>query len=146
MIVIGITGYILHLTHRYKERLTCITAMMIAMTTGMMSSLMVGTVLGIISGGQLEVPTISAVVAGMVVGYFIGRPISLMAALDGLIAGIMGGMMGAMLGVMVINPVKMVGFMALIYAIVMFVLIRLIREEIGMYKKEKLPARTSQHL
>jgi plastocyanin len=116
--------------------------MMISMTAGMMSSLLIGTVLGTLTEGQLVFPTINAVLAGMVVGFCTGKPISLMAALDGLMAGIMGGMMGAMLGVMVISqtPSIVVGFVDLIFVVVMLLLVKLIKEEADISKKQPVQA------
>ncbi|HEY0827030.1 MAG TPA: hypothetical protein VGE40_02960, partial [Bacilli bacterium] len=128
------SGLVMHLTNKYKEKLTCMTAMMIAMTSGMMASLVIGTILGTLMDGELLSPTMISVIAGMGIGYFTGRPITLMAALDGMLAGIMGGMMGAMLGVMVIyqSPQATILFMAVIFIVVMLVLVKLIREEAGL--------------
>jgi plastocyanin len=134
ILIIGFTSYVILFTHRYKDRFTCMAGMMIAMTTGMMSSLLVGSILGSLTQGQLVHPTILAVLVGMGVGYCTGIPISLMAALDGLLAGIMGGMMGAMLGVMVFSQSSsiMIGFVDVIFVVVMFLLIKLMKEEAGI--------------
>lgn len=139
--LIGLTGYTIILTHRYKQKLTCMAAMMIAMTAGMMSSLLLGTVLGTLYEGRLFVPTVLSMLVGMVVGFCTGKPISLMAALDGLLAGIMGGMMGAMLGVMITNeaPEKMTMVMNAIFIVVMLLIIRLIKEETGVIGKKDQP-------
>lgn len=60
-----------------------------------------------------------------------------MAAIDGMMSGIMGGMMGAMLGVMVLYqlPALMIGFINLIFIVVMFFLVKLIHEEAGVSQK-----------
>ncbi|WP_233532298.1 cupredoxin domain-containing protein [Paenibacillus alkalitolerans] len=62
-----------------------------------------------------------------------------MAAMDGLLAGIMGGMMGAMLGVMVIyqSPALIILFADVIFAVVMYLLIKLIHEEARVEPKKK---------
>lgn len=135
--IVVMTGYVAVLTYRYKEKLTCMAAMMIAMTAAMMSSLLIGTVLGTLTNGKLLLPTVLAVSTGMITGYFTGKPVSLMAALDGMMSGIMGGMMGAMLGVMVLYqlPILMIGFINLIFIVVMFFLVKLIREEAGVSEK-----------
>lgn len=130
--VIGMAVYIKLLVNRYREKLTCMTAMMIAMTSAMMTSTLFGTVLGILIGDML-VPTVAAVLAGMAVGYITGKPVSLMAAMDGMMSGIMGGMMGAMLGVMVYltSPRLMVAFMTAVTLVILVFLVRMIREEVG---------------
>ncbi|HWR42827.1 cupredoxin domain-containing protein [Sporomusa sp.] len=136
-IAIIVTGYVVVLTYRYKEKLTCMAAMMIAMTAAMMSSMLLGTVLGTLANGNLLLPTVMAVSTGMITGYFTGKPVSLMAAIDGMMSGIMGGMMGVMLGVMVLyqSPALMIGFINLIFIVVMFFLVRLIHEEAGVSEK-----------
>ncbi|MDT8900137.1 cupredoxin domain-containing protein [Anaeroselena agilis] len=133
-IAIIVTGYVMSLTYRYREKLTCMAAMMIAMTVAMMSSILIGAVLGTLANGSLLLPTVTAVSTGMIAGYFTGKPVSLMAAIDGMMAGIMGGMMGAMLGVMVLYqlPEYMIAFVNLIFLVVMFFLVKLIREEAGV--------------
>jgi heme/copper-type cytochrome/quinol oxidase subunit 2 len=138
IMALGLTSYVIIFTHRHKKKITCMAGMMIAMTTGMMSSLLVGTVLGTMTNGQLVIPTIYSMIVGMVVGYCTGTPISLMAALDGLLAGIMGGMMGAMLGVMVFSQSStlMIGFVDIVFVIVILLLIKLIKEETGMNQQD----------
>jgi hypothetical protein len=66
----------------------------------------------------------------MAVGNFTGKPIYLVASLDGLLAGIMGGICG-MLGAMAPpeNPVLIVGFMNVVFIVIMLFLLRLIRQE-----------------
>lgn len=132
--VAWMAGYTMVLTNKYKDKLTCMAGMMIAMTSGMMSSLVLGTVIGTMADGKLFLPTVIGVIAGMAIGYFTGKPITFMAGFDGLMAGIMGGMMGAMLGVMVNiqNPEMMILFMDVIFVIVMLLLVKLIREEAGV--------------
>jgi len=74
----------------------------------------------------------------MIIGYFTGKPVSLMAAIDGMMSGIMGGMMGVMLGVMVLYqlPALMIAFINLIFIVVMFFLVKLIHEEVGVSKRD----------
>lgn len=134
LLIVCMAGYTMVLTYRYKAKLTCMAGMMIAMTSGMMSSLVLGTVIGSMAEGKMLIPTIGAVIAGMAIGYFTGIPITPMAGLDGMMAGIMGGMMGAMLGVMVTiqNPEMMILFIDAVYVIVMLVLVKVIRQEAGV--------------
>lgn len=108
------------------------TGMVVAMTNSMMTSVAIGTFLGIsIQDKDLAIPTIIAVSIGMVVGYGTGRPISLMASLEGFSAGIMGGMMGAMLGVM-LSPQSaeiIVYFIDVINFFISVLLLRIMDEE-----------------
>lgn len=142
-LVVLLTSYCIYYTYQRREQLTCMAGMMIAMTTGMMSSITLGAILGVLFNHDLTFSTIIAVISGMVAGYLTGRPITLMAALDGLMAGVMGGMMGAMLGVMLLpnSSNLMILFVDFIFAIIMFLLIQLIDEESGGVKKETQPAR-----
>lgn len=115
------------------------TGMIISMTNSMMTSISLGTFIGIlIQDKDLTTPTIISVSIGMLVGYVTGRSISLIASLDGLTAGIMGGMMGAMLGVM-LQPKStevMIYFIDVIDVIVNVLLLRVIDEEIKTNQKE----------
>ncbi|MEO2074042.1 MAG: hypothetical protein ABGX20_01300 [Bacillus sp. (in: firmicutes)] len=97
-----LTSMIVFYTYINRKRFSQMTGMMISMVNSMMTSIAIGTILGIyVVDKDLTLPTMIAVTIGMLVGYFTGRPISLIAALEGMTAGIMGGMMGAMLGVMI---------------------------------------------
>lgn len=86
---------------RTRQKLTCMTGMMIGMCVGMMVSLTAGFAAGV----SLKIsPAVSVgVIVGITAGALAGAPVSFMAALDGIMAGLMGGMMGAMLGVMTVN-------------------------------------------
>jgi len=128
--VLGFTTYLFILVYRHRNILSRMIGMMVSMGSAMMASLLIGTVLGVLFQ-QLTVPIIYSVLIGMVVGNLTGKPIHLVASLDGLLAGIMGGMMGVMLGVMVApeNPVLMVGFMNIVFVVIMLFLLRLIRQE-----------------
>lgn len=138
VLVVLLTSYCIYYTYRQREQLTCMAGMMIAMTTGMMSSITLGTVLGILLNRDLTLSIIIAVIIGMISGYAAGKPITLMAAMDGLMAGVMGGMMGGMLGVMLLPHSSnfMVVFVDCIFVVIMFILLRLIDEESGAAKKE----------
>ncbi len=139
VLIVALTLYVTYYTYKNRKHLTCMAGMMIAMTNAMMSSVALGTILGVISDVELSTPTMIAVVFGMIVGYFTGKPISLMAALDGLGAGVMGGMMGAMLGVMLF-PTKVsitIVFILAVFVIVNIVLLKVIDEEISSRVKKK---------
>jgi hypothetical protein len=141
LIIPIIAAYVIFDVYQRRNKITCMTGMMIAMTIGMMVSICLGVLLGIYFDHDLTKSTIIAVVTGMIAGYAAGKPVSLMAALDGMLAGIMGGMMGAMLGVMLGIPTTMVWFINIIFAAVMFVLLQMIEEETGGVKKEREDAK-----
>ncbi len=102
-VVVIITSYIIIFTYRQKEKVTCTSGMMIAMTVAMNAGFYIGTILGVLGQHRMTEPTVFAVIISLIIGYLTGRPFSIMAVLDGMMAGVMGGMMGAMLGVMVFN-------------------------------------------
>lgn len=139
ILIIVLTLYVTYYTFKQRKRLSCMAGMMVAMTNSMMSSVALGTIVGILFNRDLSTPTILAVAFGMVIGYMTGKPISLMAALDGLGAGVMGGMMGAMLGVMLLpNKVDLtIIFILFVFVIMMIVLIKMIDEEVSASSKNK---------
>lgn len=139
-LILLLTSYVVYFTYQRRNKLTCMTGMMISMTNAMMISISLGAILGtFIETKDLTIPTIVSVLTGMLAGYITGRPVSLMAAIDGLTAGIMGGMMGSMLGVM-LQPTQvdlMIYFIDVIFILVMVLLLRLIEEESREEKQEK---------
>ncbi|MBL0385587.1 cupredoxin domain-containing protein [Tumebacillus sp. ITR2] len=135
--IVLVTVACIGFTYNKRKRLTCMTGMMIAMTIGMMSSLSLGLLLGVLFKHDLTQATIGAVTFGALAGYLAGKPISLMAALDGMMAGIMGGMMGAMLGVMLLVPQTMIWFVDFLYVVITLLLIKLIEEETATSREAK---------
>jgi hypothetical protein len=126
-------------TYTKRKYLSSMIGMIGSMTNSMMTSLAIGTFLGIsIQDKDLTIPTIISVSIGMILGYVTGRPISLLVSLDGLTAGIMGGMMGAMLGVMLPpqSSELMVYFIDVIDVIINVLLLRAMDEEIKTKQKE----------
>jgi hypothetical protein len=117
--------------HRHRFWLSKHTGMMVAMAGATMAGLLSGTVLGILFGGNLFLPTELAMLFSLSLGYWLGKPSGLLAAVDGIVAGIMGGMMGAMLGVMVLReaPDLTIVLMAVLFLCVTQLLVQLIREE-----------------
>ncbi|MFB8376087.1 cupredoxin domain-containing protein [Paenibacillus taichungensis] len=129
VMVVLFTAFIVLKTYKRKEKLTGMPGMMIAMTIGMMSSLVLGVQLGIVFPRDLTVPSIAAILFGLGAGYFTGKPISILAALDGLLAGIMGGMMGAMLGVMIGPSYIMMIFVDILFIFILSVALQLSNQE-----------------
>ncbi|WP_336788503.1 cupredoxin domain-containing protein [Paenibacillus sp. MMO-177] len=130
-VVLFFTIYFIVQMYKRKDKLTCLTAMMIAMTVGMMSSLALGVILGVLLNHDLTLSSMIAVLFGIIAGYLTGKPVSLMAALDGMLAGVMGGMMGAMLGVMLVVSEPMLLFVSVIFIFIMSVLHQLVDQETG---------------
>lgn len=134
-----LSSYVIYFTFRNKQKITCMTGMMISMTNSMMTSIALGTILGTFAHTKdLAIPTIASITIGIIIGYLNGRPVSLMASLDGVTAAIMGGMMGSMLGVM-LQPKSidfMVYFVDILFVFVFVILIRLISEETKETKQE----------
>ncbi|UPM56139.1 cupredoxin domain-containing protein [Gottfriedia acidiceleris] len=134
-----LSSYVIYYTYRNKQKITCMTGMMISMTNSMMTSIALGTILGTFAHTKdLTIPTIASITIGIIIGYLNGRPVSLMASLDGVTAAIMGGMMGSMLGVM-LQPKSidfMVYFIDILFVFVFVILIRLISEETSHKKQE----------
>ncbi|TFE27472.1 cupredoxin domain-containing protein [Cohnella luojiensis] len=130
-LVILFTIYFIIQTYMRKDKITCMAAMMIAMTVGMMSSLALGVISGVLFKHDLTLSSMIAILFGIIAGYLTGKPVSLMAALDGMLAGIMGGMMGAMLGVMLIVSEPMLLFVDVIFIFIMSVLNQLFDQETG---------------
>ncbi|WP_433921235.1 cupredoxin domain-containing protein [Paenibacillus taichungensis] len=129
VMVVLFTAFIVLKTYKRKEKLTGMPGMMIAMTIGMMSSLVLGVQLGIVFPRDLTVPSIAAILFGLGAGYFTGKPISILATLDGMLAGIMGGMMGAMLGVMIGPSYLMMIFVDILFIFIMSVALQLSNQE-----------------
>jgi len=82
------------------DRVSTMSGMMLAMTAGMMTGLIVGTGAPLVAGGDLWAATLLGIGGGLAAGLVVGAPVGMLALLDGGMAGLMGGMMGAMLGVM----------------------------------------------
>lgn len=136
-----LSSYVIYYTFRNKQKISCMTGMMISMTNSMMTSIALGTILGTFAHTKdLTIPTIVSITIGIIIGYLNGRPVSLMASLDGVTAAIMGGMMGSMLGVM-LQPKSvdfMIYFIDILFVFVFVILIRLISEETKDTKQEVL--------
>ncbi|MED5017217.1 hypothetical protein P9847_07815 [Paenibacillus chibensis] len=77
------------------------TGTVVAMTTGLMSNLTIGVILGMLFAQNLVVSTGISILFCFLIGYLIGRPLGLLAVVEGIGGGIMGGVHGAMLGEMI---------------------------------------------
>lgn len=80
------------------------TGTVVAMTTGLMSNLTIGVILGMVFAQNLVLSTGISIVFCFAIGFMIGRPLGLLAIVEGIGGGIMGGVHGAMLGEMI--PVR----------------------------------------
>jgi len=77
------------------------TGNMVAMTTGLISNLTIGVILGMMFAGDLVLSTGLSVLFCFAIGYLVGKPLHLLAVIEGIGGGIMGGLHGAMLGEMI---------------------------------------------
>lgn len=120
------TAYSIYLVNREKNKLACMSGMMIAMAVAMMDGLLSGYAIGVYSGDMFL-----SCGFGLIIGFLAGQPIGLMAVLNGAIAGLMSGLMGAMLGVMlqIENPSIMLGSLLGMYVIILGLVILFILVE-----------------
>lgn len=103
-----------------KEKVPCMTGMMIGMTIGMQIGMMIGAVIGATNGyftGAM-VGMILGSVGGIMAGFTSN---STMSWVQGLMSGIMGGTMGPMISVMMFND-RIKIFMPFYFAINIFLL------------------------
>lgn len=104
------------------------TGMTIVMSLGMMSSLVIGLIAGIVYKNDLTSSTILAMILSLIVGFFLGKRLGLLVTIEGMAAALMGSMMGAMLGEMLPsgNFKIMLAFMDVLYIIVVSLIFLLI--------------------
>ncbi|MCM2533143.1 cupredoxin domain-containing protein [Neobacillus pocheonensis] len=124
------TAYSIYLVNREKNKLACMSGMMIAMAVAMMDGLLSGYAIGVYSG-DMFLSCGFGLIIGFIIGFLAGQPIGLMAALNGAIAGLMSGLMGAMLGVIlqIENPSIMLGILLGMYVIILGLVILFILVE-----------------
>ncbi|WP_342045107.1 hypothetical protein [Bacillus sp. OTU530] len=120
LIVLGYTAYLICKIYFNTDKLTGTTGMIIVMSLGMVSSLVIGLISGIVYNNNLTTSTMIAVISSLIVGYFLGNKLGLLVTIEGMAASLMGSMMGAMLGVMLPSGKYqiMLVFMDFLYIIV----------------------------
>ena len=121
-----VTGfYVLRI--RYSSNVPAMSVMMACMGLAMMSGLLGGEALALVTGG-FTIPAVAAGACAAAAGYSAGSAHGALAAMEGLLAGIMGGLMGAMLGSMSLadHPLLLLLFLDVLFAAV-FQLLRLLR-------------------
>lgn len=130
VVIFMMTSYSIYLVHREKNKLTCMSGMMISMAVAMMTGLLSGYLIGVFSGDMFLSCGVSMII-GFFIGFLAGQPIGLMAILDGALAGLMGGLMGAMLGVMLqfTTPTIMLGILLALYVVILGLVILFILVE-----------------
>ncbi|MCJ8014531.1 hypothetical protein MUG84_22785 [Paenibacillus sp. KQZ6P-2] len=84
-----------------RHILTNMTGTVVAMTTGLMSNLTIGVILGMLFAQNLVVSTGISILFCFLIGFLVGSPLGLLAVVEGIGGGIMGGVHGAMLGEMI---------------------------------------------
>lgn len=128
LIVFGYTACLIPKIYFNISKLTGMPGMVIVMSLGMVSSLVIGLISGIVYKNNLTFSTILAVILSLIVGYFLGKPLGLFVTIEGMAASLMGGMMGAMLGEMLPSGSYkiMLAFMDVLYIIVVSLIFLLI--------------------
>lgn len=129
LMVLGYTISLIYKISFHIDKITGMTGMIIVMSLGMMSSLVIGLISGIVYKNDLTSSTILAMVLSLIVGYFLGKRLGLVIIIEGMASSLMGSMMGAMLGVMLPseNYKIMLAFMDVLYIIVVTLIFLLIR-------------------
>lgn len=134
--IIGISSALCFVTFlcivRWRNNVTLMTGMMIAMATGMVSGILGGTILGYYFSGNLFLSTILGMLTGILIGFLMGMPLGILPVLDGVLSGLMAGMMGAMLGDMISsdNIDQLLKVLFIIYIGISFIVIYLLLSEI----------------
>lgn len=85
----------------YGNYFSCMTGMMIGMTTGMISGFLIGMLVGATNG--MFIGSIAGIIIGTGVGMWTGNCCGIMGTMEGMMAGLMGGLMGAMTSLMMLN-------------------------------------------
>ncbi|MGG3470733.1 cupredoxin domain-containing protein [Neobacillus pocheonensis] len=118
LVAIG-TGYSIFLVYRHKRKLQGTPGVMISMVIAVITGLLSGSIIGILSGETFLVVGVSMII-GFVIGFLAGHPIGILAILMGSIAGLMGGINGAILGVFLqfINPTILLGILVGFYILI----------------------------
>ncbi|WP_223587871.1 cupredoxin domain-containing protein [Neobacillus bataviensis] len=118
-IVMICSGYSIFLVYRNKTKLEGTQGVMISMVIAVITGLLSGSIIGILSGETFLVVGVSMII-GFVIGFLAGHPIGLLAILMGSIAGLMGGINGAILGVFLqfINPSILLGILVGFYILI----------------------------
>lgn len=70
LIVLGYTAYLICKIYFNTDKLTGTTGMIIVMSLGMVSSLVIGLISGIVYHNNLTTSTMIAVISSLIVGYF----------------------------------------------------------------------------
>ncbi|MDN3017077.1 cupredoxin domain-containing protein [Paenibacillus sp. BSR1-1] len=113
------SGYSIFLVYHNKTKLAGTQGVMISMVIAVITGLLSGSIIGILSGETFLVVGVSMII-GFVIGFLAGHPIGLLAILMGSIAGLLGGINGAILGVFLqfINPSILLGILVGFYILI----------------------------
>ncbi|MEH7356911.1 cupredoxin domain-containing protein [Neobacillus drentensis] len=113
------SGYSIYLVYRNKDKLTNTPGIMISMVIAVITGLLSGSIIGIISGETFLVVGVSMII-GFVIGFLAGHPVGILAILMGSISGLMGGINGAILGVFLqfLNPTILLGILLGFYVVI----------------------------
>jgi hypothetical protein len=116
--------------YMWKQNISPMKGMMIAMTIAMMTSLALGITTSTKIFSDPTIATIYMMILGVFIGYIVGFPFGILAQLDGVLAGIMGGLMGPMTGLMINNGRSnlFIGFFTLVYVFTSILVYQLIHQ------------------
>lgn len=126
LFILVVTGAVLFPIRRRASAWPLMTGMMISMGVAMLSSTVVGVLLGMMMGRSLTLASMSAVWMGLLIGMGWGRPFGSLAAWSAVGSGFMGGLMGAMIGVMVVEPTLLLWFLNLFFVFAILFLVRVL--------------------
>ncbi|MCF7900597.1 heavy-metal-associated domain-containing protein [Candidatus Woesearchaeota archaeon] len=90
-----------HVIAYLKNKITCMTGMMIGMTIGMQTGMMIGAIVGATNG--FFIGSMVGMLLGCLVGWITGKCCGIMGTMEGLMAGLMGGTMGPMISIMMFS-------------------------------------------
>ncbi|MCF7871647.1 heavy metal translocating P-type ATPase [Candidatus Woesearchaeota archaeon] len=130
-----------HVVAYLKNKITCMTGMMIGMTIGMQTGMMIGAVIGATNG--FFAGAMVGMLLGCLVGWLTGKCCGVMGTMEGMMAGLMGGTMGPMISIMMFsdNLLIFMPFYIIINVIILGGLSIMMYEEVAEGKKhEKKPA------
>lgn len=129
-IVVGLTGFIIILVHKHEKKLSVFKGIIITMAVSIVTGLMSGYLVAIISGDLFAGGGIGLITGG-IAGFLTGQPAGILGVLSGLPTGMMSGITGALFGVFlsIENPYIMLGILLVFYIIVIGFAILFIKVE-----------------
>ncbi|WP_462409652.1 cupredoxin domain-containing protein [Neobacillus sp. Marseille-QA0830] len=141
VIVAAASGFSIYLLYHYKTKMSKTAGMLASIAVSAVTGLLSGAVLGLMSGEIFLVTGISLLL-GFFVGFLAGHPAGLPSILLSSIAGLLGAITGAILGILLqfINPAILLGILLGLYVVIIgMVLLYLLAET-----NEKIKVQTEE--